>query len=106
MKAGILYNDRDIRLGDAPEPRARPDEVLVETGYAGICGTDVHIYRGEFHSRVQFPAIQGHEFGGIIREVGKEVRDYQVGDRVVVDPISLVTVAPRVCPGTSTRAAR
>ena len=87
MKAGILYNDRDIRLGDAPEPRVRPDEVLVETGYAGICGTDVHIYRGEFHSRVQFPAIQGHEFGGIIREVGKEVRDYKVGDRVVVDPI-------------------
>lgn len=87
MKAGILYNDRDIRLGDAPDPRVQSDEVLVETGYAGICGTDLHIYRGEFHSRVKFPAIQGHEFGGIIREVGKEVRDFKVGDRVVVDPI-------------------
>jgi 2-desacetyl-2-hydroxyethyl bacteriochlorophyllide A dehydrogenase len=87
MKAGILYNDRDIRLGEAPDPRIKPDEVLVESSYAGICGTDVHVYRGEFHARVKFPAIQGHEFGGIIREVGKDVQGFRVGDRVVVDPI-------------------
>ncbi len=87
MRAGILYNDRDIRMGDAPEPRIGADEVLIETGYAGICGTDVHIYRGEFHGRVRFPAIQGHEFGGTVRETGKNVRDFTVGDRVVVDPI-------------------
>ncbi len=87
MKAGILYDDRDIRLGEAPEPRIKPDEVLVESSHAGICGTDVHVYRGEFHNRVKFPAIQGHEFGGIIREVGKDVQGFHVGDRVVVDPI-------------------
>ncbi len=94
MKAGILYNDRDIRLGDAPDPHIKPDEVLIQTGYAGICGTDVHIYRGEFHSRVQFPAIQGHEFGGIVREVGKEVQNFRIGDRVVVDPI----ISCHACP--------
>ncbi len=87
MKAGILYGDKDIRVGSAPDPRIKPDEVLVETHYAGICGTDLHIYRGEFHNRVKVPAIQGHEFGGIIREVGQQVRDFKVGDRVVVDPI-------------------
>jgi (R,R)-butanediol dehydrogenase/meso-butanediol dehydrogenase/diacetyl reductase len=87
MKAGILYNDRDIRMGDAPDPRLKPDEVLVESGFAGICGTDVHIYRGEFHERVKFPAIQGHEFGGVIRQVGQDVKGYTAGDRVVVDPI-------------------
>jgi threonine dehydrogenase-like Zn-dependent dehydrogenase len=87
MKAGILYNDKDIRVGDAPEPRIKPDEVLVKNTFAGICGTDLHIYRGEFHARVKFPAIQGHEFGGVIEEVGKEVKDWKVGDRVVVDPI-------------------
>jgi len=87
MKAGILYDDRDIRLGDAPDPRLKPDEVLVESGFAGICGTDVHIYRGEFHERVKFPAIQGHEFGGVIRQVGQDVKEYKAGDRVVVDPI-------------------
>ncbi|MBI5301608.1 MAG: alcohol dehydrogenase catalytic domain-containing protein [Chloroflexi bacterium] len=87
MKAGVLYNDRDIRVGAAPDPRVAPDDVLIETGFAGICGTDVHIYRGEFHSRVKFPAIQGHEYGGIVREVGKNVTRFKPGDRVVVDPI-------------------
>jgi len=87
MKAGILYNDRDIRPGDTPDPQIKPDEVLIENAFAGICGTDLHIYRGEFHERVQFPSIQGHEFGGIIREVGKAVKGLEVGDRVVVDPI-------------------
>jgi threonine dehydrogenase-like Zn-dependent dehydrogenase len=87
VKAGILYNDREIRLGDAPDPRIRPDEVLIATRYAGICGTDLHIYRGEFHSRVKFPAIQGHEFGGIVEQVGDNVREFKPGDRVVVDPI-------------------
>jgi 2-desacetyl-2-hydroxyethyl bacteriochlorophyllide A dehydrogenase len=87
MKAGVIYNDRDMRVGDAPDPRIGPDEVLIATSYAGICGTDLHIYRGEFHGRVEYPAILGHEFGGIIREVGKEVEGLRVGDRVVVDPI-------------------
>jgi 2-desacetyl-2-hydroxyethyl bacteriochlorophyllide A dehydrogenase len=87
MKAGILYDDRDIRVGDTPDPRIGPDEVLVAVGSAGICGTDLHIYRGEFHGRVAYPAILGHEFGGIVQEVGENVRDFRVGDRVVVDPI-------------------
>lgn len=87
MKAGIIYNDRDIRVGDAPDPRIGPDEVLIATCYAGICGTDLHIYRGEFHGRVEYPAILGHEFGGIIQEVGEDVEGLRVGDRVVVDPI-------------------
>lgn len=87
MKAGIIYEDRQIRIGDAPEPKIRPEEVLIESGFAGICGTDVHIYRGEFHGRVAFPAILGHEFGGIVREIGKDVQGYRPGDRVVVDPV-------------------
>jgi 2-desacetyl-2-hydroxyethyl bacteriochlorophyllide A dehydrogenase len=87
MKAGILYGPKDIRLGDMPEPQIGADEVLLESHAAGICGTDLHIYRGEFESRVRYPAVQGHEFGGVIAAVGKNVRDYQPGDRVVIDPI-------------------
>jgi len=87
MKAGILYDDRDIRVGDAPEPRTGPDQVLVAPGYTGICGTDLHIYRGEFRGRVHYPAIPGHEFGGIVQEVGQAVAGIKVGDRVVVDPV-------------------
>ncbi len=94
MKAAILYNDRDIRPGEAPDPGIRPDEVLVSSGFAGICGTDLHIYRGEFKDRVKYPAIQGHEFGGTILEVGKDVRGLHAGDRVVVDPI----ISCHACP--------
>ncbi len=87
MKAAILYNDRDIRVGTASDPVLKGDEVLVASRYAGICGTDLHIYRGEFHNRVKYPAILGHEFGGIVVELGKGVKGLKVGDRVVVDPI-------------------
>ena len=73
MKAGILYAAKDIRVGEAPTPEIKPDEVLVESQAAGICGTDLHIYLGEFEDRVAYPAIQGHEFGGVIVEVGSEV---------------------------------
>ena len=87
MKAAILHDDRDIRFGEVPDPRLEPGQVLVKSAYAGICGTDLHIFRGEFRQRVKFPAIQGHEFGGTIVEIGKGVTDLKVGDRVAVDPI-------------------
>jgi L-gulonate 5-dehydrogenase len=87
MKAGILYNANDIRLGEATIPSIRPNEVLLESKAAGICGTDLHIYRGEFEARVSYPAIQGHEFGGMIVDIGAQVRGFKPGDRVVVDPI-------------------
>ena len=85
MKAAVLYNDRDIRLGEAPDPQVGPDDVLIAPSYAGICGTDLHIFRGEFHSRVTYPAVLGHEFGGVVLEVGKNVKAFRRGDRVTVD---------------------
>jgi len=87
MKAGILSNAREIRIGEARDPQIGPDEVLVAPQYAGICGTDLHIYRGEFQARVKYPAIQGHEFGGVVEEVGRDVKGIKAGDRVAVDPI-------------------
>ena len=87
MKAAILYGDRDIRPGHSPEPHIGPDDVLVACRYAGICGTDLHIYRGEFKDRVKYPATLGHEFGGVIEKVGDQVQGFKIGDRVVVDPI-------------------
>ncbi len=86
MKAAILRGDRDIHCADAAEPEISPDQVLVRSVAAGICGTDLHIYRGEFHERVAFPALLGHEFGGEIVEVGASVEGWRVGDRVAVDP--------------------
>ena len=99
MKAAILYGDRDIRLGNAPDPEVGPGQVLLQIGHAGICGTDVHIYRGEFHERVKFPAIPGHEFGGTIVELGRGVTGWQKGDRVAVDPIFACHACPACLSG-------
>ena len=99
MKAAILYNDRDIRPGHAPDPAIGPDEVLVSSGFAGICGTDLHIYRGEFKERVKYPAIQGHEFGGTILELGRNVKGLRIGERVVVDPILSCLACPACLTG-------
>lgn len=87
MKAGVLYGPRDIRVGEVPTPTIRPDEVLVQSKAAGICGTDLHIYLGEFEAQVAYPVIQGHELGGVVAEVGSEVRGFAVGDRVTADPV-------------------
>jgi L-gulonate 5-dehydrogenase len=87
MKAAVLYDDKKIEPRNTSDPQIGPNEVLLASSTAGICGTDLHVYRGEFKGRVEYPAILGHEFGGVIQEVGKDVQGYKSGDRVVVDPI-------------------
>jgi len=87
LKAAVLFADRDIRLGNRPDPKPGPNDVLLTSSYAGVCGTDIHVYRGEFKDRVTYPAVLGHEFSGVIEEVGRHVKGFARGDRVVVDPI-------------------
>lgn len=87
MKAAVLEGARDIRCADAADPELASGHVLVRSAAAGICGTDLHIWRGEFGDRVRYPAILGHEFGGEIVEVGAAVTGWRAGDRVAVDPI-------------------
>lgn len=67
-----------------PDPSCQPDEIVIQVAATGICGTDLHIYRNEYLSR--FPLVAGHEFCGVILETGSEVIDFQIGDRVAVDP--------------------
>lgn len=85
MKAVVFPEAGTIAVEQVEDPRCAPDEVVVRVARSGICGTDLHIYRGEYFG--QFPLIPGHEFGGEIVEVGKEVvMDLKLGDRVAVDP--------------------
>jgi threonine dehydrogenase-like Zn-dependent dehydrogenase len=60
------------------------DEVLVQVGACGVCGTDVHILEGT--SRSTPPVVLGHEYAGTVTEAGKEVTAFHPGDRVAVDP--------------------
>jgi len=84
MQAVVFPSPATIAVERVPDPVCAPDEVIVRVARCGICGTDVHIYRNEYMSA--FPLIPGHEFGGVIVEVGKEVVGFQVGQRVAVDP--------------------
>ncbi len=88
MKAAVLTQYRHIEWQDVPDPSIQPDEVLLQIGHVGICGSDMHIFNGEFHPRTTLPLIMGHEFAGTIVEVGKAVQGYAVGERVAVDPIA------------------
>jgi L-iditol 2-dehydrogenase len=71
-----------VELREIEDPVPKPDEVLVAVKRAGVCGTDIHILHDEF-PKARPPFVLGHEFSGVIEDVGREVRDWKAGDRVV-----------------------
>lgn len=84
MKAVVFPEAETISIDTVPDPTCSPDEIVIKVAVSGICGTDIHIYKNEYLS--DFPLIPGHEFGGTVVEVGKNVTDFAVGDRVSADP--------------------
>lgn len=84
MQAAVFHAPQTARVESVPDPTCAPDEVVVRIARAGICGTDLHIFRNEYMST--FPVIAGHEFCGTIVEVGSAVTDLRQGDRVAADP--------------------
>jgi (R,R)-butanediol dehydrogenase/meso-butanediol dehydrogenase/diacetyl reductase len=87
MKAAILSEYNLVEWKEMDKPECGSGEVLIRVNFASICGTDQHIHKGEFHPRTQTPMIMGHEFAGEIVEVGSEVTDFKVGEKVAPDPI-------------------
>jgi 2-desacetyl-2-hydroxyethyl bacteriochlorophyllide A dehydrogenase len=85
MRAAVLEALRSIRIrDDVPDPVPGPRDVIVRSRACGICGTDVHIFDGEFFPT--FPLVQGHELAGEVVAVGSAVKDLAPGDKVMVDP--------------------
>lgn len=84
MKSVRLTAIGKLEVVDGPKPLPGPDEVLVRIEAAGICGTDRHLFHGEFPSKP--PVTLGHEFSGLIEAMGSDVIDMAVGDRVTGDP--------------------
>jgi L-iditol 2-dehydrogenase len=72
-----------VALLDRPEPVCGPGQVKIRMVAAGVCGTDVHIVRGEWPTRP--PIILGHELAGIIAEIGPGVTEFQVGEAVTTE---------------------
>jgi L-gulonate 5-dehydrogenase len=86
MKAFQVRAPHEFSLAEVATPVAAPGEVIVGVAYAGICGSDMHIIHGQ-NAFVRFPRVTGHEFAGIVQQVGEGVDTLKVGDRVCVDPV-------------------
>ncbi len=84
MKALVLDKYNELNYRDFPKPEFAPNEVLIQVRACGICGSDVHGMDGSTGRR-QPPLIMGHEASGEIVELGYEVNNWQIGDRVTFD---------------------
>jgi len=80
MQVAMYYNNKDIRIEEMPKPEIGPNELLVKTMACGICGSDVM----EWYRIKKAPRVLGHEMTGEIEQVGDNVKDFKVGDRVFV----------------------
>ncbi|TAM66872.1 MAG: alcohol dehydrogenase [Microbacteriaceae bacterium] len=85
MRAVVLDGKDSITITELPDPVAGAGEVVIAPEAVGICGTDIHLASGDYPTGI-FPVVPGHEFAGVIVEVGDGVEDFAVGDRVCVDP--------------------
>lgn len=104
MKAALWYAKKDIRVEEVDEPKVTKGNIKIKVKWCGICGSDLHEYLGgpifipvgQPHplSGNIAPVVLGHEFSGEVVEVGEGVTKFQIGDRVIVEPI----VACGECP--------
>jgi len=84
MKAVVYHGVGDIRLDEMPDPRLQADtDAVVRISTAAICGTDLHAVRGT-QPGMEPGTIMGHEGVGIVEEMGRQVRNFNYGDRVVI----------------------
>jgi L-iditol 2-dehydrogenase len=95
MKAAVLEDVEKLVVRAVPDPTPSPRDVVLRVQAVGVCGTDLHIYRGRGNYNMDAqgrpvplsrqPQILGHEFSGEVVEVGREVKDLRPGDRVLCD---------------------
>jgi L-iditol 2-dehydrogenase len=86
MKVAMLEGVRRVAIRDVEDLRPAPDEILIQTAYAGVCGSDLHAFKGK-HPFRKPPVILGHELSGAVVELGKEVTGFSPGERVTVMPL-------------------
>lgn len=85
MKALVKYasGPGNMEIRDMPVPHAGPGQIKIKVMEAGICGSDLHIYHSDIAIPINPPVITGHEFSGIVEEVGEGVSGFKPGDPVV-----------------------
>jgi D-arabinitol dehydrogenase (NADP+) len=84
MKCSIIQKPRQLSLAEREIPQPGRNEIQIKVMASGICGTDLHIFNGEYLG--SYPVIPGHEFSGVVTAVGDETQRFKVGERVAVEP--------------------
>jgi len=85
MKAAVLYASRDLRVEEIDKPLIDEQEVLIRVKASGVCGSDLpRVLKSASH---YYPNVFGHEFSGVVEEVGNKVTHVCVGDKVAVAPL-------------------
>ena len=85
MKAVVIEKPDSVSVKQIADPTPGPSEAVIKVEACGICGTDIHVLRGEF-APTRYPIVPGHEFCGEVVAIGGDVRNVEVGDFVAVDP--------------------
>jgi L-iditol 2-dehydrogenase len=85
MKALVLNGKQDVEYKEILTPECPQDGFLLRVEAVGLCGSDVRNYT-HGHSKLQYPAVLGHENAGIVVEVGENCSEYKVGDKLVLNP--------------------
>ena len=86
MRATVFRGVNDVRVEEVPRPTAGPGEAVIRITLTTICGTDLHIVRGEYP--VKRGLVIGHEPVGVVEEIGSGLTGYEIGDRVLVGAIT------------------
>lgn len=84
MNSVVIQRPNEISVLEREVPEPGPGQLMIQVMASGICGTDLHIYRGEYMGK--YPVIPGHEFSGVVAARGSGVTRFKVGDRVAVEP--------------------
>lgn len=84
MKAAVITAPGEIAIEEVADPTPGDNDVVVKVAAVGICGTDLHIFEGEFAPKL--PIVPGHEMSGTVVAVGKSVTEVKIGDAVAIDP--------------------
>jgi alcohol dehydrogenase/L-iditol 2-dehydrogenase len=87
MKAVVKFGRQngDVEVRDVAEPSIGPDQVLLDVKASSVCGSDVHMWREHQSWAIKLPLILGHEFCGVVAQVGERVSGFQVGERVACE---------------------
>ena len=99
MAAVVQYDLKpgSVEVRELPIPEIGEDEVLLRVGGVSVCGSDVHQYHGSQSWAVNTPVVLGHEFGGTIAAIGKRVKNFKEGDRVVSETASYICGKCMMC---------